>query len=215
MFFMSQLPSISVVIPCWGRINGTRSIITNVLNQTIYNWEAIIIGDGCPDFQSLIDSGEMENFAQRAKNLNSQIIYKNLEEHKGGWGYECLNTAIDLARSKFLIFAANDDLIYPNHFENYLREIENTDENVGIVAFRTVLHRKVLPYFTLRIPGYRLGYIGHSECIFRTEGIKAAPRHLPVYGHDWALIENIVKEQKKELIIIIDNEPTYQVEMRE
>ena len=100
---MSQLPSISVVIPCWGRINGTRSIITNVLNQTIYNWEAIIIGDGCPDFQSLIDSGEMENFAQRAKNLNSQIIYKNLEEHKGGWGYECLNTAIDLARSKFLL----------------------------------------------------------------------------------------------------------------
>jgi hypothetical protein len=156
----------------------------------------------------------MQSFSDRAKKLNSELIYENLEHHKGGYGYECLNTAIKLARGKFLIFAANDDYIFPNHFENYLSEIRNTADTVGIVAFCASVQSSVTPYYTFRKPCPLIGAIGHSECIFRTEYVKAAPPHEPLYGHDWSLIKNIIEEQNKEIIILWDNEPTYQVRMR-
>ena len=53
---------LSVAIPCFERPARTRRIINNLLAQNINGWEAFIIGDGCPYFDEMIESKEVEYF---------------------------------------------------------------------------------------------------------------------------------------------------------
>lgn len=186
---MNQI-KLSIVIPCYGRPARTKRIINNVLEQTINGWEAFIIGDGCPFFQEMIDSGEIETFKEKAK-INGNIIHSfNLDKNYGGHGYHITNYATKNAIGKYFIFAGNDDILLSNHFEHYLSEIENTD--FDLVYYKTF----VGPTNSIRNPILQRNYIGHSELILKTELIKNFD-HTPTYGHDWELIDYLLKNNVK------------------
>ena len=55
---------ITVSMPCFGRPARTKRSIECIINQDINNWEAFIMGDRCPHFQQLIDSGYLEEVKQ-------------------------------------------------------------------------------------------------------------------------------------------------------
>ena len=48
-------PRITVCVPIYGRPARTLRAIDCILNQDINNWEAILIGDNCPDFNKLLN----------------------------------------------------------------------------------------------------------------------------------------------------------------
>lgn len=180
---------LSIVIPCFKRPERTKRIINQVLNQTINGWEAFIIGDGCSEYQKLIDSGFIGNSIKVAELNGNKLHAFNLDKNYGGFGYKILDYSFRNNDSKYVIFAGNDDYLLPNHFEHYLSEIENTD--LDMVAYPTF----VGPYNNLRIPEMKIGKVGHSELIIKSSLLKEY-NNSPTYGHDWDLIDYLLKTTK-------------------
>ena len=74
------------------------------LDQNINNWEAFIIGDGCPHFQQMINSGEVREFQKIAEKNGNILNCFNWEYNAGFWGYEQVNYAIEKTSAKYHIF---------------------------------------------------------------------------------------------------------------
>ena len=182
---------ITVSLPCFGRPLRTKRSIECIINQNINNWEAFIMGDCCPHFQELIDSGYLETIKQEQALKGNIIHYFNAEVNGGGCGYKLTNYAIQNATGKYLIFYANDDIIFEDHFSNYL-EIENTD--LDYMFFNSWID----PIDKARDSKIAPSQIGHSEIVLTTELAKQLPEHLPIYGHDWEFISAMLKQGKGE-----------------
>lgn len=173
---------LTAVLPCFGRPERTKRIIQNVLSQTIDGWEVFIIGDGCPNFQKLIDEGYDKSAQfEICREKGNKIHFYNLETNHGAHGYYIMNQVIQLARGKYFVWLANDDTILPTHFENYL-EIEKTDYDY--MYFDSYIE----PTHEARISQLAPSCIGHSEIIVKTELAKRLKPHSPHYGHDWDFI---------------------------
>lgn len=184
-------PRVTMIMPCWARPQRTRRAIECILSQSINNWEAIVVGDGCPDFQGLIDSGYMASAKARAEAGGNSFIALNLASHFGGYGYECRRVALELATGAYVVFVDNDDVVATDHLEHYLSGIEGT--TLGMAYFDSF----VLPHRSVRHSALEYGKIGHSELIVRTSVLKSMPAASPEYGHDWQLVAAIVASGAK------------------
>lgn len=175
-------PRVTISMPCYGRPARTIRAINCILNQTVEDWEAFIIGDNCPDFESILRSGFL---------IDPRITAFNNSRQQGGCGYWATNYAIQHATGKYFLFFANDDLIAPIHMSLYLSQIEGTDLDFvycDYIAFDKVMKTRM-----------RYARIGHSALIVRTEFLKQMPPHSPQYGHDYELIKNMRKAGAKYL----------------
>lgn len=101
------------------------------------------------------------------------------------WGYKITQASINHAKGEYFMFLANDDMIAPNHLENYLGEIDGT--NFDFVFFDS--------YVLGRHYNYRLqrGHIGDNALIIKTSFLQQMPPREPIYGHDWDMIQNMIK----------------------
>lgn len=179
-------PRITISIACYGRPQRTRRSIECILNQDINNWEAFIMGDACPHFQELIDSGYLEQIKKEQELKGNIVHYFNAETNGGGCGYKLINYAIQNATGKYLVFYANDDIILKNHFSNYLSEIEDT-------AYDLVYYNSELaPLKTVRNTLMQISSIGHCDIIIKTELAKQLSPHSDRYTHDWDFIHEAI-----------------------
>jgi glycosyltransferase involved in cell wall biosynthesis len=181
---------LTVSMPCFGRPQRTIRAINSIANQNANGWEALVIGDGCPVMQDFIDSNYFSDIQKNCEARGNDLYIANTLINQGGHGYAITNNNIKLARGKYFVFFANDDIILPNHFENYLSQIENTD--FDFVYFNS----EVKPTNSLRVSRLEYGMIGHSELIVRTDFLRQMPLHDAEYSHDWRLIEEMVKYGK-------------------
>ena len=101
------MKDLTLCVPCFQRPKRTLRAVEAVLAQDMNNWEAFFIGDGCPEFQKLIDNGDFNRHIEAAKLNGNKLIVRNLKEHFGGWGYEVRNKIISAAVSKYTIFLDN------------------------------------------------------------------------------------------------------------
>jgi hypothetical protein len=182
---------LSICLPCNGRPKRTERILEQIKNQDLNGWELFAIGDKCSYFQNLIDNGYLENYKKEVELKGNKVIYTNLNNHYGAYGYHIRNIVKKEATSPYLIYVDNDDCILDNHFSNYISEIENT--NYDLVYFNSFVE----PLNDFRISNLSIGNIGHSEIIVRREFILGVQDHLPQYEHDWIFINNIIKNNAK------------------
>lgn len=182
---------LTISVPCYGRPERTKRSIQCILDQDVDGWEAFIMGDACPEFQKLIDSGYLQSIKEEQEKKGNIIHFFNAEVNGGGCGYRLTNHAIQNATGKYFIFFANDDVIDSNHFRNYL-EIENTD--LDYMFFNSFID----PIGKIRESRLAPSVIGHSEIILKTELAKQLPEHSAKYGHDWEFINNMAKQGKGE-----------------
>jgi glycosyltransferase involved in cell wall biosynthesis len=181
---------LTVSMPCFGRPQRTIRAIECIANQTANGWEALVIGDGCPIMQNFIDSNYFRDLIQTCSSNGNNLIIDNYLFNQGGHGFAITNSNIEEAKGEYFTFFANDDIILPNHFENYLSQIEGTD--LDFVYFDSF----VAPRNAIRNAQLQYGMIGHSELIIRTQFLKSMPMHDAEYSHDWRLIEEMVKSGK-------------------
>lgn len=178
---------LTLIVPCYGRPLRTRRMIYNILNQSITNWEAFVIGDGCPLFQKMIDSGEAESFMKKAEENGNKLHCYNLDQNYGYWGGPIFDYCINLSKGKYVIFAGNDDIIELNHFEHYLSEIENTDYD--LVYYKSYID----PNDSIRNPSLQIGSVGHSELIIKKSCIGDS-KHDRVYACDWSFLSKLLNK---------------------
>jgi glycosyltransferase involved in cell wall biosynthesis len=181
---------LSVSMPCYGRPQRTIRAINCIANQSINGWEALVVGDGCPVMQDFIDSNYFKDLIETCSSNGNNLIIDNFLWNQGGHGFAITNSNIEDAKGKYFTFFANDDIILPNHFENYLSQIEGTD--LDFVYFNS----EVKPTNSLRVSRLEYGMIGHSELIIRTEFLRQMPMHDEHYGHDFALIQSMMLNGK-------------------
>jgi hypothetical protein len=186
-------PRITVCVPIFGRPQRTCRLIDNLRTQTINNFQVYLIGDGCPQWQSMLDdeSGFIQEIIKEEEQKGNEWIAINLTQNYGGFGYHIRNLMKELADGKYLCFIDNDDIVTPYHLEFYLSEIENTD--LDLVYYNTWnnsinLLRNVQP---------TAGLIGHSELCIRTEFYQTLPEQGGFYGHDWVMIQNMLNATHK------------------
>lgn len=200
---MNNIPKISVVIPCYGRPQRTQRLCADLLEQSLNGWEAFFIGDNCPEFEKIIDEGYFEIQQKIARANNNILIFSNLPNHYGGYGYEIRNRVKSLAHGKYICFVDNDDRIAKNHLENYYFGINNTD--LDFAYFDSYIH----PTSKTRVTELENGKIGHSELVILTDLYKRMPLQNPEYGHDWKLVSDMLNAGAKHQKIAAP--PTYMV----
>jgi hypothetical protein len=181
---------LTVSMPCFGRPERTIRAINCIAKQNINGWEAFVVGDGCPVMRDFIESEYFAGLIDQCSYNGNDLMICNNPVNQGGHGFAITNNNIQIASGKYFTFFANDDIILPNHFENYLSQIEGTD--LDFVYFNS----EVKPTNSLRVSRLEYGMIGHSELIVRTDFLRQMPTHNEHYGHDWALIQSMMENGK-------------------
>lgn len=132
---MSQ-PLVSVICLCHNQADYLEESIGSVLNQTYTAVELIIVDDGSTD-----DSQEI--IKQFSDTSNTQILL--LDKNIGNCA--AFNHGLSLAKGKYIIDLAADDVLDPRRIEVGVESLENTTEDYGVtfcdVSFIDV-HSKVI-----------------------------------------------------------------------
>ena len=106
--FEEDSPDVSVVIPFFSRTDWLLEAVEALQNQTISNWEAIIVNDGSPE-----DDSEIVDVVS----ADSRIKYVR-QENAGPAAAR--NYGIELSRGRYIAFLDSDDLWLSNKLKRQL-----------------------------------------------------------------------------------------------
>ena len=120
------MPKISVIIPTYGMPVYLKKSILSVINQTIDDWELIVVDDNDPDTEARIAT---ERLVSAFCKQDPRITYINHERNKNGAAAR--NTGIKAAHGEYIAFLDSDDEYMPTRFEKCLMAMENTLDNVA------------------------------------------------------------------------------------
>lgn len=115
-------PYFSIIIPTYNHAHFLRQSITDVINQTIQDWECIIVDNQSNDDTREVIAGFNDKRLKLITINNMGIIGKSR------------NTGIKMARGTWLAFLDSDDRWYPHRLEiikNYIAS------SAGVVVFST------------------------------------------------------------------------------
>lgn len=119
---------ISVIVPVYNVYDYLDKCLNSLVNQTIHDFEVIIINDGSTDnSQEIIDKYVSEN-----SNMHSFI------KENGGLS-SARNYGIEKANGDYILFLDSDDYYEPNTIEVLIKEASTDDD---IIAFRMYIDEK-------------------------------------------------------------------------
>lgn len=109
---------ISVIVPTHNRPRMLLESLKSIVNQTIDNWEIIVVNDAGEDVSEVVASLN-----------NPKIRLITHEKNKGMSGAR--NTGIRAAKGKYIAYLDDDDIFYPEHLQTLVEFLESTDEKVA------------------------------------------------------------------------------------
>ena len=109
---MSDLPLVSIIVPCYNHIAFVRDCIQSILDQEYPNKEIILIDDGSSD-------GTTDIVLGFSKHENVQAICR---KNKGL--ANTLNKGIERSKGKYLILFASDDVMIKGRITRQVRWME-------------------------------------------------------------------------------------------
>jgi glycosyltransferase involved in cell wall biosynthesis len=116
-------PKVSIITSCYNSGRFLPECIDSILNQTMQEWELLLIDDGSTDgTREIIE--EYNRMDERIRTFYSQ-------ENKGP--YFRRNFGIEQAASDFIVIQDADDIMCPSKLQTLYNEITK-DEQLGIVG---------------------------------------------------------------------------------
>lgn len=116
-------PFFSVIIPVYNRAQALRAAIASVRAQTCQDFEIVVVDDGSKD-----DSRSV------AESFGDPRIRFFRQDNQGGGAAR--NTALDMARGRFIAPLDSDDIFLPQHLERMKALLDGTTNLVGYARMR-------------------------------------------------------------------------------
>lgn len=116
---MLTAPRVTVVVATYNRSNVLRWALRSLQRQSVTDWEAWIIGDGCTD-----DTGDVVA-SLSDRRLQFFDLPRNVGDQSGP-----NNEGIRRAQARFVAFLNHDDLWFPDHLESCLEPLEANDADL-------------------------------------------------------------------------------------
>ena len=144
---------VSVIIPVYNSAKYIGKTLESVLYQTYKKIEIILIDDCSTD--------NSRHIIEQYRNMYDNIIYK-LQERNGGAAV-ARNTALKIAKGRYVAFLDSDDLWYPKKLEKQLKlmkqknaaicytAIEMIDEDGNLIKGKRNVKEKINYNFLLKI----------------------------------------------------------------
>ncbi|MEL7078769.1 MAG: glycosyltransferase family A protein [Cyanobacteria bacterium J06648_1] len=135
-------PKISIIIPAYNAAKTIIDTVDSVRQQTINDWELIIVNDGSTD--------------------NTQEIVEAISEPRlklitftNGGVAQARNRGIAEAQGKYVAFLDADDLWLPNKLERQLQALEGTPEAIAAYSWTYFMDEQQDGYVYHSSPGYQ------------------------------------------------------------
>ncbi len=117
-----KLPRISVIIPLYNHEKYIEEAVFSVLEQTVSDFELIIINDGSEDNST--------DVVQKIKDNRIRYYY---QENRGA--HNTLNRGIDMAQGEFISILNSDDVYDRNRFELCLNTLEKDSSTAAVSSY--------------------------------------------------------------------------------
>lgn len=114
---------VTVVIPFYNLESYIVVAIESVINQTYQDWELLLINDGSTDQSISLINPYLQD--ERIKLLN-------LEKNHGQSA--ALNLGLSFSKTPYFLSLDGDDWLYPNAIEILISEMEQANEEVGVIG---------------------------------------------------------------------------------
>jgi glycosyltransferase involved in cell wall biosynthesis len=122
---VTELPLITVVVPCYNHGQYLREAVESLFVQTYKNLEIIIVDDGSTDNSATVAN----SLAVQDKRVRVILLDRN----RGKWF--CLNTAIEQGNGLIVTCQDADDLALPDRIERQFRTLQATESVHTLCGF--------------------------------------------------------------------------------
>lgn len=116
-------PLVSVICLCYNQAKFVKEALDSVLNQSYDAIELIIVDDGSKDTSKDV----IQNWLHDHPN----VPFVNIEENIGNTG--AFNKGLSLAKGKYVIDLAADDLFFKHRIEEQVGFFESQNSSVGVI----------------------------------------------------------------------------------
>lgn len=121
---MKNSPEISIIVPVYKAETTIDKCIQSICDQTLVNWELILVDDGSPD-----NSGKIcDKYAEKDSRI--RCIHK-----QNGGVSSARNLGLNIAEGEFITFVDSDDYIGPTYLHDF---VDNKDYDLiltGLTRF--------------------------------------------------------------------------------
>lgn len=115
---------VSVIIPCYNQSAYIRHSIQSLQNQTLQDWEAIVVDDGSTD-----------NIAEVVGKISAADKRVRLVQQNNGGSASARDRGLKEAQGDFIQFLDADDTIAPEKFERQVALMEYNKSDFSYTAF--------------------------------------------------------------------------------
>lgn len=162
-------PEISIIVTNYNHAQYIKSAVTSILNQTIQNYEVIIVDDKSTDNSKEI----IESIIKLDDRIQKPIYFP---QNKGKWF--ALNTAISTARGKLIAIVDADDECHNQRFERQITVLKNKNSFFNVCGFKHCYNQNDIEVGKLYLPqDSNYDIIDHKETLnlanigYKTNGI--------------------------------------------
>ena len=188
-----EMPLVSIITPTYNSEKYIAAAILSVQDQTLSDWEMILVDDSSTDTTEQIILGFTEN--------DSRIKFHKLEVNSGTG--VARNTAITLAKGSYIAFLDSDDLWKPSKLERQIDFLRTNNlpftfsfydciDEQGKSINRRVTAPKNLKYSQL----FFCNYVGNLTGIYEVNYFGKIPVSNSKKRQDWMLWLTILKKIK-------------------
>ena len=121
------MPSISVIVPVYQAEQCLPACVESVLAQTFFNWELLLVDDGCTDGSPALCDG------YAARNDRVRVFHQ-----RNGGVSAARNTGLREARGEFIAFLDADDQLEPRALETLWSMLESSGADTAGCAHLNV-----------------------------------------------------------------------------
>lgn len=108
-------PKVSIIIPTYNRAHLIGETLSSILDQTLQDWECIVVDDGSSD--------NTKQIIEQISNNDKRVKYFKRPVNRKKGANACRNYGFEQSKGEFIQWFDSDDLMHPKLLEKKLKKL--------------------------------------------------------------------------------------------